>query len=139
MPTVHYDVYLTFYGFDDNDDGEGHYGTSVIAYPHLHKVATEDRGTYYQPSTCAAEKGFLKPGTKIYVPRLMKYYIMEDGCVECSQDWSSHKKRIDLFIQGTGPKLIDRENELTLDSLEIVVFDPPPHLPVSTKPLGPSS
>jgi hypothetical protein len=136
---LRYDIAnLTFYGFDDNDDGRGHYGTAVIAYPKLHDVATEDLGTFERPATFATEKHYLAPGSVIYVPRLRKYWIMEDGCVECSDDWKKGIKHIDLYIGGHklgGKALIDREEELTLDGPELIILDPPSHLPVDQTPL----
>ena len=131
----HYDVHVTFYGFDDNDDGHGHYGTAIIEFPHIHDLATEDLGNYHNPSTFACDARFIKPGTKIYVPRLMKYYIMEDGCVECEADWAKGIKHVDLYIGGNeklyGSALISRENDLTFSIPEIIIINPPINLPVS--------
>src|SRR5579859_7095294 len=78
----------TSYGYNDNDDGMGHYGTAVISYPQIHSLATEDLGTYDQPVTFATDAGEFAPGTIVYVPFLQKYFIMEDGCVECTADWN---------------------------------------------------
>jgi hypothetical protein len=73
--------YITFYGFDDNDDGNpNNTGTLTISNPSVHKVATEDLGTYDQPGTLATDKSFIKPGTIVYVPSLQRYYVMEDTC-----------------------------------------------------------
>src|ERR1700676_3461240 len=93
-------VYLTFYGYDDNDDGKGHYNVSIISDPSRHQKATEDLGTYDQPSTFATDYTILKAGTLIYIPKLIKYYIMEDTCVECTNDAHTGKTRIDLYIGG---------------------------------------
>ena len=39
--------YVTFYGFDDNDDGNPtHLGTDIISHAMVHTSATEDEGTY---------------------------------------------------------------------------------------------
>ena len=57
------DVYITFYGFDDNDSGQGtSKGTSAIAHPVIHKEATEDIGSYDHPSTFAASKKIFQLG-----------------------------------------------------------------------------
>ncbi|HEY5038924.1 MAG TPA: carbohydrate-binding protein, partial [bacterium] len=116
-----------------------HYKTAIIAYPHIHDLATEDVGSYEHPSTFACEEKFIKPGTIIYVPRLQKYYIMEDGCAECSDDWTRDRtKHVDLYIGGQklgGKDLIDRENALTLDGPEIIIVHPPKNLPVDIRPL----
>ncbi|KAJ3208272.1 hypothetical protein HK099_000097 [Clydaea vesicula] len=82
-------AFITFYGFDDNDDGDpSHTNTNVIQFPGFHQHATED----------LAHPEFFIPGEKVYVPRLKKYYIYEDGCVECTSDAKSKKLRIDLYM-----------------------------------------
>jgi hypothetical protein len=122
--------YVTFYGFDDNDDGNPtHLGTAIISNANIHGFANEDLGTYDRPGTLATDKGFLAPGTRVYVPALQRYYVMEDTCVECSDDWSQNKLHIDLYVSGTGPELASCENRLTMDSAEIII-NPPPNLPV---------
>src|SRR4029077_13788554 len=78
--------YVTFYGFDDNDDGDPtHLGTDVISSAAIHTRADEDLGTYERPGTLATDEHFLTPGTMVYVPALQRYYVMEDTCVECSE------------------------------------------------------
>ena len=122
--------YVTFYGFDDNDDGNPtHLGTAIISNASIHGFANEDLGTYDSPGTLATDTGFLAPGTRVYVPDLQRYYVMEDTCVECSDDWSQNKLHIDLYLSGTGPELASCENRLTMDSAEIII-NPPPNLPV---------
>ena len=122
--------YVTFYGFDDNDDGNpSHTGTSVISNPAIHKVATEDFGTYDHPGTLATDKNFLPPGTIVYVPALKRYYVMEDTCRECSQDWKKNKAHVDIFVSGTGPALAACESRLTMEKARIII-DPPRNLPV---------
>jgi len=92
--------YVTFYGFDDNDDGNPtHLGTDVISHAAVHDSANEDLGTYERPGTLAADVGFLSPGTKVYVPALERYYVMEDTCRECSEDWLQNKRTsISMFL-----------------------------------------
>ena len=122
--------YVTFYGFDDNDDGNPiHLGTAIISNASIHGFANEDLGTYDRPGTLATDKDFLAPGTRVYVPTLQRYYVMEDTCVECSDDWSQNKLHIDLYVSGTGPELASCENRLTMDRTEIII-DPPSNLPV---------
>jgi hypothetical protein len=70
-------AYLTFYGYWDNTPPG-----SAIAYPQIHKTAG-GTGTYADPITFATDKSELAPGTIIYVPRVEKYFIMEDDCEEC--------------------------------------------------------
>ena len=122
--------YVTFYGFDDNDDGDPtHLGTDVISHAAVHDSANEDLGTYERPGTLAADVAFLSPGTKVYVPALKRYYVMEDTCRACSEDWLQNKPHIDLYVSGTGPEVAACQERLTMESTKIVI-DPPPGLPV---------
>lgn len=124
--------YVTFYGFDDNDDGDPtHLGTDVISSAAVHSGANEDLGTYERPGTLATDANFVAPGTKVYVPTLERYYVMEDTCVECSKDWLQSKPHVDLYVTGTGPELATCEDRLTKESTNIII-DPPPDLPVKT-------
>ena len=122
--------YVTFYGFDDNDDGNPtHLGTDVISHAAVHSKASEDLGTYERPGTLATDVNFLTPGTKVYVPALERYYVMEDTYIECSEDWSRSKAHVDLYVSGTGPELAACEDRLTLKSTKIII-EPPANLPV---------
>lgn len=132
-----YHVYVTSYGFNDNDDGNGHYGTAVIAYPQIHQQATEDLGTHDRPITFATDPGEHKPGTIVYVPHLQKYFIMEDGCAECTTDWQNNKRHVDLWM---GPASM--QPEPALDNCEAsitgdfdIIVDPDPGLPVDQTPM----
>jgi hypothetical protein len=128
-------TFLTFYGWWDNTPPGGD-----IAYPQIHSTAG-GKGTYDDPITFATSTAELKAGTKVWVPRVRKYFIMEDGCDECSDDWSGHGpnggpglRHIDLWLGGKGGDpmaAIDCEDALThynADStpvMEPVVVDPP--------------
>ena len=90
---------------------------------------TRTLGTYERPGTLATDINFMLPGTKIYVPALQRYYVMEDTCVECSEDWRRSKPHVDLYVSGTGSELAACENRLTMERTKIVI-DPPPDLPV---------
>jgi hypothetical protein len=84
---------MTNYGFIDNSPP-----SAIIEYPNSgpkgHSQATEGAGTYDDPITCATDVSFsqlgadLSPGTIVYNPITQKYYIVEDGCKECSQDYN---------------------------------------------------
>ena len=96
--------YVTFYGFDDNDDGNPtHLGTDVISHATYTNSANEDLGTYQRPGTLAADVGFLSPGTKAVWHAT--YRVMEDTCRECSEDWLQNKPHVDLYVTGPGPEL----------------------------------
>src|SRR5262249_21475793 len=69
--------FLTFYGFWDNSPP----GVD-IAHPVIHSGAG-GKGTFNDPITFAVApqvQNVMKPGTKIYVNFLKKYFIMEDDC-----------------------------------------------------------
>ncbi len=101
-------VYITWYGFNDNScTVESQHDCDDIAYPGLgpkmHQVATEATGTYDDPITAAASDqgsesaggATLSPGTIIYNPEVKKYFIMEDSCLECGDEWKCHKSSDD--------------------------------------------
>ncbi len=96
-------VFITWYGFNDNScTVESQHDCNTIAFPGLgpqmHQVATEGKGTYDDPITCAAAANndggdpesnggaTLSPGTIVYNPEVQKYFIMEDQCAECTSD-----------------------------------------------------
>jgi hypothetical protein len=99
-------VYMTWYGYNDNSCGtEAMHGCNDIADPGLgpkmHQVATAGAGTYDDPSTAAAsdtmDQGHvyetadgvtLKPGTLIYNPEVMQYFLFEDSCLECGDEYA---------------------------------------------------
>ena len=138
-------VYATFYGWYDNTPP----GCDV-AYPKLHDCAG-GTGTYNDPLTFASDKSEIKAGTKVYVPRVQKYFIMEDDCTECDQDWSGQGPdggpkmwHFDLWLGGKGGNEFDAlncEDALTLSDdngdpyLESVVISPPSNEKVSSAPL----
>src|SRR5581483_6416833 len=82
-----YSMYCTCYGWLDNSPPG-----AAIAYPQIHSKAG-GKGTYSDPVTFATDSAELKPGTKVYVSYLKKYFIMEDDCAQCDSDWSKSKKR----------------------------------------------
>jgi hypothetical protein len=96
---------MTNYGFNDNScQVESQHNCGSIAYPGMgpmmHQQATEGTGTYDDPITAASAAdnsggtnysqggATLSPGTIIYNPLTMKYYIMEDQCAECTADYN---------------------------------------------------
>ncbi|SEB32191.1 Ricin-type beta-trefoil lectin domain-containing protein [Amycolatopsis tolypomycina] len=138
-------TFLTFYGWWDNTPPGGD-----IAYPQIHDTAG-GKGTYTDPITFATSSDELKPGTKVWVPRVKKYFIMEDGCDECSDDWNSEGpnggpglRHIDLWLGGQGGSAfdaIDCEDALThynpdnTPVMEPVVVDPPSNEPYDPTPI----
>src|SRR5437763_5569085 len=75
-------TFLTFYGWWDNTPPGGD-----ISFPRIHDTAG-GKGTFADPITFATASAELAPGTKVWVPRVRKYFIMEDSCDECKSDWT---------------------------------------------------
>jgi hypothetical protein len=155
-------VYITWYGFNDNScQVESQHNCNTIAYPQnggfptKHSEAVEGKGTYADPITFATACGddgktdceFL-PGTIIYVPEVRKYFVMEDQCFECGQEWNGSPAHTyyhtDLWM---GPSVSSSnvnalntcEDNLTLGNPRAgtgtIVVDPPSTLPVETTTL----
>ena len=128
-------TFLTFYGWWDNTPPGGD-----ISYPQIHQTAG-GTGTYADPITFATDSSEQPPGTIVYVPRVGKYFIMEDGCEECSSDWNGHGpnggpnlRHLDLWLGGKGGNAFDAiecEDALTnyntdgTPSMEPVIVNPP--------------
>ena len=136
------DFLVTLYGWPDNSPPG-----AAIAYPDVHQTAGGE-GTYADPVTFATDEAELAPGTIIYYPYLHRYFIMEDDCTECDEDWtgqgpdgSAGQYHIDLWIGGEGgdaDDVVNCEDALTQSSSEVVT-DPPDSEPVDTTPLFDSS
>jgi 3D (Asp-Asp-Asp) domain-containing protein len=147
-------VATTSFGFPDNDDGSGHYGTAVIAfpksdgYPTIHNQATEGTGTYNDPITFAAyigdtegDNATFPPGTRIYVPFLHKYFILEDQCAGCNNVKNGNAYHIDLWLGPSQPgandteqSIVSCEGQITHDSVTIIMNPTTTH-PVDTTPI----
>lgn len=131
---------VTFYGYDDNDNGAGTRGSAAIAYPGLHRIATEDLGTYERPSTFATDRRIAARGARIYIPKFRKYYIMEDLCGACETSADRGQIKVDLFMGGNtalqGQPLVDCQRQhTTAAQAEEIIFNPGPYHPVDTTPL----
>jgi len=74
--------FVTLYGWPDNSPPGG-----AIAYPGLHSTAG-GTGTFSDPITFATDRSEIAPGTKVYYSFLKRYFIMEDDCAQCDQDWN---------------------------------------------------
>jgi hypothetical protein len=138
-------TFLTFYGWWDNTPPGG-----AISYPQIHQTAG-GTGTYSDPITFATDSSEQPPGTIVYVPRVGKYFIMEDSCQECSADWTGHGpnggpnlRHLDLWLGGQGGSAfaaIECENALTnynsdgTPSMEPVIVNPPSNETVTSEPI----
>jgi Ricin-type beta-trefoil lectin domain len=139
---------VTLYGWPDNSPP----GNDIAypengGYPTIHNAAG-GVGTYANPITYATDKSELAVGTIVYYPYLHRYFIMEDDCTECDEDWTGsgpdggpNLYHIDLWIGGQGGNsndVINCEDDLTQNS-ESVIVNPPSTEPVDTTPLFNSS
>lgn len=130
---------ITFYGYPDNTPPN----SEEIAFPRsaghktLHNRAA-GTGDWHDPITFAASGRFRERhpvGTRIYLPYLEKYFILEDICGCSRSDW------VDLWIGGKGyPKNVVLRQEEYLTRLssaggEDVVLRPAHDLPVDATPL----
>lgn len=138
-------TFLTFYGWWDNTPPGG-----AISYPQIHQTAG-GTGTYADPITFATDSAEQPPGTIVYVPRVGKYFIMEDSCQECSADWTGHGpnggpnlRHLDLWLGGKGGSAfaaIECEDALTnynadgTPSMEPVIVNPPSNETVTSAPI----
>jgi hypothetical protein len=132
-------MYITSYGFNDNSPPSADIAyPKSDGYPTLHNLATETSGNYDDPITFATDKAELAIGSKVYVAHVRKYFIMEDDCVECDNDWKSKKYHIDMWMgpQSSSPAsvLYACEDKVTKDA-GIVIINPPSNLPVDTTPM----
>ncbi|KAJ3034126.1 hypothetical protein HDV00_005447 [Rhizophlyctis rosea] len=134
-------VTVTFYGWEDNTNASGDgYGGNAIAHPGLgpkgHSGATEGSGAYDDPITFAAATSMFPAGTIIYVPKVKKYYIMEDDCTECKHDANNGKTHVDLWMgpsHSTGGKVMCCEN--VTDGGNTIIVNPSSDLEVDTNSL----
>lgn len=115
-------AYVTGYTWQDNDPPGG-----AIADPVIHRTAG-GTGTYADPITLAVAEGAFRPGVRMYIADLQRYFIVEDTCASCGQRpvW------IDLWLdgrEGSAAETQDCAERLTRDYS--VLVDAGPGLPVS--------
>jgi hypothetical protein len=124
---------VTFYAAADNDPP----GSAEIAYPNSRHVVAGGTGTYADPLSLATDPRELRPGVVVYYPPVQKYFVMEDDCAECIDDWSAKRTpHVDLWMSGTAdPAVQTCEAALTPDGLDTIIVNPPADLPVDPKPL----
>lgn len=131
-------VFVTFYGWSDNDPPG-----NAIAFPkeEQHKTRHDSAsgiGTYDNPLTMATDPSEFPVGTRLYIPYLQKYVIMEDTCATCIRDWQTKKKyHIDIWMESDEKHkdaLEQCEEKWTREATPIEI-NPPTSRPVNTQPL----
>jgi len=139
---------VTLYGWPDNSPpGNAIAYPEDEGYPTIHDAAG-GTGTYSDPITFATDQAELPIGSIVYYPYLHRYFIMEDDCTACDEDWTGQGPdggpglhHIDLWIGGEGGNASDVENcedNLTQNSAPVII-DPASNEPVDTTPLYNSS
>ena len=79
---------VTLYGWPDNSPpGNAIAYPADGGYPTIHNAAG-GTGTYSNPVTFATDQAELPIGSIVYYPYLHRYFIMEDDCTACDQDWT---------------------------------------------------
>ena len=137
-------AYVTFYGWPDNTPPD----SAAIAYPrkdgfpavHNHANKHGERGTWWAPLTLATSPREIPVGTRVYIPYLRKYGVMEDQCAECVRQWNrSRRWHVDVWVGGKGiakRRVLAREDALTRSRARIII-NPRRGLPVSRRKLIP--
>jgi len=134
-------MYVTLYGWDDNSPPG-----CDIAYPQIHSCAS-GAGTYSDPATFATDQSELPQGTIVYFPPLDRYFIMEDDCTECDEDWTGKGpdggpsyRHIDLWAGGASGDnanaLYSCEDYWTSNGQVPVIVNPPSNEPVANSGKG---
>lgn len=127
-------VWLSTYDWWNNSPpGCGIEYARDYGYPTLHDCAG-GTGTWRNPITFAAQKGFWRPGMVIYVPMFRLYFIEEDWCATCRTD----RAQMDLWVGGVSRaqnQSQDPHDVVNLWTRRAVVVDPPPGEPVNVTPL----
>ncbi|GAA4673209.1 hypothetical protein GCM10023215_00780 [Pseudonocardia yuanmonensis] len=122
---------VTFYGAYDNDPP----GSAAIAYPVKHSEAG-GRGTYADPITFAADPDYMAVGTIVYYAPLRKYFVMEDLCAPCQDEYQANgHPHIDFYTGGFDSGVTACQSALTPSGLVAVEVSPPPGRAVDTTPL----
>jgi hypothetical protein len=135
-------IYATYYGWFDNTPPG-----CATAY----SGCASGNGTYADPITFASDTKEFPVGTVLYYPTVEKYFIMEDLCQECTEDWREHGPdggpqlhHVDLWLGGQGGNefaVINCEDALTqglpdgAPLLTPFIENPPNSEPVSSEPL----
>lgn len=121
---------LTGYSYWDNNPP----GSAEICCGVLHTTAG-GRGTFADPVTVATPTGETAPGTRLYIPRIKRYAIVED-----SGATGMDLHHFDIYVDGAGHP--EGASERCMDEITgqaSVMLNPPPGYPVTAGPLTGSS
>jgi hypothetical protein len=132
-------AYVTGYSYWDNDPP----GSAAISHPVIHKTAG-GMGTYANPITVAVGKkggsGALlwAAGTRFYVPKLQKYFMVEDSCANCHSGYpSSASTWLDVYVDGsTSGRAASDAAMNALTGVQTVIRNPASNLAVRPGPIS---
>ncbi len=132
-------AYVTGYSYWDNDPP----GSAAISHPVIHKTAG-GTGTYANPITVAVGmrngSGSLlwAAGTRFYVPKLQRYFIVEDSCASCHKGYpSSASTWIDVYVDGsTSGRAASDAAMNALTGVQTVIRNPASNLAVRPGPIS---
>jgi hypothetical protein len=89
--------YVTGYSWYDNDPP----GSAAIAYTDVRgRTEAGGTGTFEDPLTVAAPVGGLPKGTKVYIPHLERYGIVEDECATSHSAPDGCTADVDVWVDG---------------------------------------
>jgi len=132
-------AYVTGYSYWDNDPP----GSAEISHPVIHQTAG-GMGTYANPITVAVGKkggsGALlwAAGTRFYVPKLQKYFMVEDSCANCHSGYpSSASTWLDVYVDGSKSGRAASEAAMNaLTGVQTVIRNPASNLAVRPGPIS---
>ncbi len=133
-PSLNYDkVWTTGYTWWDNSPP----GSAAISYTGFRRTAA-GVGTYRDPITLAvAYKGRTPQfayGTRFYLPKWKKYFIVEDICGACDRVPTGVKYKIDLWLDARNLNRRDaRDCTYSNTGATTAVRNPPSGLAVDTR------
>jgi 3D (Asp-Asp-Asp) domain-containing protein len=123
-------VVNTAYADTDNDPPN----SDAIAFPKsggnptIHN-GTGGTGTYADPITIATDTRDFPAGTRIYVPSMLFYGMVEDSCAQCIADRNAARPtKIDFYAGGKGQSLATMEayeSTITTNTRQIIVNPDP--------------
>jgi len=130
--------WISTYTYQGNGNGNnaGIEYARNYGYPTVHNLAG-GVGTYSNPITFASQKDQFRPGQRIYIPILHRYFMKEDWCSSCYTR-RDHKWQTDLWIGKVSQAQLhstDPASAINWWFRTAIIVNPPRGLKVNTGPL----
>ncbi len=130
--------WISTYTYQSNGNGNnaGIEYAKDYGYPTVHNLAG-GIGTYGDPITFASQKDEFRPGQRIYIPVLRRYFMKEDWCSTCYTR-KDHKWQTDLWIGKLSQAQLnstDPNDAINWWFRTAIIINPPRGLQVNTSPL----